>query len=62
MFTLNPNAFLTAFERFVFTEIDLFLENKIKLYTCESVPEGMVLAKTKLEALQPSVSASWLQL
>lgn len=28
----------------------------------ESIPEGMVLAKTKLEALQPSVSASWLQL
>lgn len=28
----------------------------------KSIPEGMVLAKTKLEALQPSVSASWLQL
>ena len=27
-----------------------------------TVPAGMVLAKTKLEALQPSFSASWLQL
>lgn len=27
-----------------------------------AIPAGMVLAKTKLEALQPSFSASWLQL
>lgn len=27
-----------------------------------TVPAGMVLANTKLEALQPSFSASWLQL
>lgn len=56
-----PSVILTGLRELVPPELDL-CPVKAGLEPCVSIPEGMVLANTKLDALQPSVSASWLQL